>query len=152
VCPDRGTRCLRGRQNRRKCCCSKPALTVGLPHRLLLLVWRLSWGNFSDTPVDQMPKVHPNDPEPRNVNQAGLATRLGVSPSSVSEICAFWRLHGIFRKGVEEVWPEDRGARLPMFGSARVSSNSTNSNLQNPPCSQQVSPFLCYKLAYLERP
>lgn len=32
---------------------------AGLPLRLLLLVWRLSWGNLNDTPVDQMPKVYP---------------------------------------------------------------------------------------------
>ena len=52
------------------------------------------WGNFSDAPVDPMPAVERTDPQPRDLTQAEIAARLGISPSTFSEGCSELRAKG----------------------------------------------------------
>lgn len=54
----------------------------------------LEWGNLNDAPVDAMPVVEGTDPQPRELKQAEIAARMGISASAFSEGCSELRSKG----------------------------------------------------------
>jgi hypothetical protein len=121
-------------------------------HRALAAIKRYSWGNLSDFAVSGMPKIGPDDPEPRPLTQAELARGIGMSAATMSEACRVLRERFYVRSGVQDLYPEEQKAGTS-FRSASQLSPSGSVNLAQESNSNSAngdSPFVRFRLAYLD--
>jgi hypothetical protein len=121
-------------------------------HRVLAGIKRFAWGHLSDVAVNCMPKLGPEDPEPRPLTQADFARRIKMSPASVSEACTFLRDRGHLRCGVKELYPEDHPiGELSRSASKLSQSQSVNLTAEpNSDSSNGDSPFVLFRREYLD--
>jgi hypothetical protein len=125
---------------------------VSKEHRVLAAIKRFSWGNFSDFAVTGMPKVAPDDPEPRPITQAELARIIETSAATMSEACTNLRNRSYLRAGVQELYLVDQQAG-DLFRSATNLGGSQAVNLKlesNSNSSNGDLPFARFCLAYLD--
>jgi hypothetical protein len=120
-------------------------------HRVLAGIKRFAWGNLSDFAVDCMPRVGPDDPEPRRMNQAALARRLGMSTATVSEACSVLRARRYIRGGIDELWPDDRSEQESGSPPSEAQGyTSVGTGAESDSNSDYDSPFSQFRAGFLQ--
>jgi hypothetical protein len=106
----------------------------------------VEWGNLSDAPVDVMPAIEPTDPQPRELSQAEIAARLGISASTFSEGCSELRAKGYLPANSTSLRLVDRRVSRP--ATDRSPQNADDLNAESNSDSTNSSPYLLFKATY----
>lgn len=109
--------------------------------RVLAAIRRYSWGNLSDYAVDVMPRVDPNDPEPRPLTYSDFVRILKMPVSSVFDVCSVLKEQKYLRSDTPYLYPDDKSQ--PSLFTSRSGPPSDEKTLEsNSDSTESPSPYL----------